>query len=296
MIAILLSTCDAYEAFAYFTFRQLNLHWDVHPQVFVSGLSCPSFAQVKHLPFSGDPRDWVGITLQAVTEIHKQGFPWLYLVLDDHPPLGPCNSNYLNRTMPKMAENIGAIQVNLIGWDQFQPQSGEALEAGQLHWQRNKQDFRWKFSLHPGLWHTETLMRLLKQLNPEVKTARAFEREADAACRIIDRAFCSKTYRIRGDGYTSGTRWYERRITRMAIRTLIHLGRVCTGAMGKTALEKLDQRLMPYLGYINGPYPIFWSGLLRQGRLHEDALRFLERTGRHAMAEEILRLPLPLSV
>jgi hypothetical protein len=82
----------------------------------------------------------------------------------------------------------------------------------------------------------------------------------------------------------------------MAIRTLIHLGRVCTGAMGKTALEKLDQRLMPYLGYINGPYPIFWSGLLRQGRLHEDALRFLERTGRHAMAEEILRLPLPLSV
>ena len=66
--------------------------------------------------------------------------------------------------------------------------------------------------------------------------------------------------------------------------------------MGKTVLEMLDRRLMPYLGYINGPYPMFWSGLLRQGRFHEDALRFLDSTGRHTLVEEILGLPLPPSV
>ena len=92
MVAILLSTCDAYEAFARFTLCQLDLHWGNHPPVFISGLSRFSLAEVKHLPFSGDTRDWVGITLQAVTEIYVQGFLWLYLILDDHPPLGPCTA------------------------------------------------------------------------------------------------------------------------------------------------------------------------------------------------------------
>ena len=92
------------------------------------------------------------------------------------------HSDYLNRSLPDTAENLSAIQVNLIGWDQFQPQSGVALEAEQWHWQRNNQDFQWKFSLHPGLWHTETLMHLLKRLHPGVKTARAFER--GGRCRL----------------------------------------------------------------------------------------------------------------
>ena len=196
-----------------------------------------------------------------------------------------------------MAENIGAIQVNLIGWDQFQPQSGESLEAKQLHWQRNKQDFQWKFSLHPGFWHTETLMRLLKQLHPAAKTARAFEREADAACRILDRALCSKTYRIRGDGYTSGTRWYERRFTRMTIRSLIHLGRACTGTMGKTALEKLDERLMPYLGYHQWPLS---HVLERTGCAKADCMKmhcdFLSGSAGMTWSEEIRRLPISSSV
>jgi hypothetical protein len=32
---------------------------------------------------------------------------------------------------------------------------------------------------------------------------------------------------------------------------------------------------------------MFWSGLVRQGRLHEEALRFLACSGQSALVEEI---------
>ena len=295
MIAILLSTCDAYEEIAHFTFRQLDICWKGHPPVFVCGLSHRSFTQGQQLPISGDPHDWVGITLQAVEELQARGVAWFYLVLDDHPPFGPCNEDYLNCALPATAERANAIQVNLQGWDQFQPQSGEILDGAPLHWQCNKPDFRWKFSLHPGFWHTETLGLLLRQLrktSPAAISARAFEGLADTACRTLNPSLCTQTYRIRGDGYTARRGWFERRNTRMMIRFCIHLIRGGTRLAGEKALNRLDERLLPYLGYLNGPYPMFWSGLVRQGRLHEDALRFLEWIGRCDLVREIRHLKL----
>jgi hypothetical protein len=295
MIAILLSTCDAYEEIAHFTFKQLDICWKGHPPVFVCGLNRRSFTKGQQLPFSGDSRDWVGIIIQAVDELQARGVEWFYLILDDHPPFGPCNEDYLNLALPATAERVNAIQVNLLGWDQFQPQSGDILDGKLLHWQCNKPDFPWKFSLHPGFWHTETLGLLLRQFrktSPAATAARAFEGLADTACRSLNPSLCTQTYRIRGDGYTARRGWFEHRNTRMMIRFCIHLIRGGTRLAGEKALKRVDERLLPYLGYLNGPYPMFWSGLVRQGRLHEHALRFLEWIGRRDLVREIRHLKL----
>ena len=55
----------------------------------------------------------------------------------------------------------------------------------------------------------------------------------------------------------------------------------------------MDAALLTYHRYANGPYPMFWSGLVRQGRLHEEALRFLAWTGQSALADEVRRTRAP---
>ena len=172
-LAILLPTCDAYAPVARFTVKRLDACWPRHPEVFVCGIAGFPAPFGSLLPLAADPRDWVGITLDAVRCLQGQGVEWLYLILDDHTPFGPCNVDYLNQRLPENAAALGAIQVNLLGWDQYQPRQGVVLGPEHLFWERNDSSFRWKFSLHPGLWHVLTFRHMLESLrssSPDVRS------------------------------------------------------------------------------------------------------------------------------
>lgn len=290
-IAILLPTCEAYSRFAAYTTRRLDDLWSEHPPVFIGGLRSPGLtASACSLPCEANPSDWIGVALDAVSQLEAQGFDWLYLILDDHPPFGPCNTGYLNRQLPERAVALEAVHVNLQGWDQFVPQSGERLGGDYLDWQRNAADFKWKFSLHPGFWHVATLARMMRQLRlqaPLVRSARAFEGAMDAACRTLDPKLTERTYRIRGDGFAAGSHWFERRGSRAVTKRAIDVARFVSRLGGNRLLAALDGRTKPYRDYLNGPYPMFWSGLVRKGQLNGDALRFLRWGGQHALADEV---------
>lgn len=297
-IAILLSTCDAYQPVANFTLDRLDTCWADHPEVFICGLTQPALKPDRCLPFTGDPRNWIGITLQAVEALEARGVDWLYLILDDHAPFGPCNARYLNHTLPATAARLGAIQVNLLGWDQDQPQAGTVLGSADLHWQRNAPDFRWKFSLHPGFWHAPTLARILRQLRasePETLSARAFEGSMDRAARRVDPELCARTYRVRGDGYAAGRRWFERPMTRRLALQGIHIARWCARLAGKRLLERLDRHLLSYLRYLNGPYPMFWSGLIQTGTFQNAAEDFLAWSGQSSATDSLKHLKITKS-
>jgi hypothetical protein len=290
--AILIPTCDAYASVARFTLGRLDAWWPAHPDVFVCGLAAPPPEIERCLPLVADPRDWVGIALDAVRCLEKQGTEWLYLILDDHPPFGPCNADYLNRRLPENAVALDAIQVSLQGWDQYQPQDGIVLGPERLFWQRNNPTFHWKFSLHPGFWHVRSLGEMLKFLRtsaPEVRSARAFEGAMHDACRSLDPLLLERTYRVRGDGFTARGRWFESRGLRVLTGQLIRVARFAARVGGPSGVAAVDTAVQPYYRYANGPYPMFWSGLLRQGRLHEEALRFLAWTGQSTLADDVRR-------
>lgn len=293
-LALLLSTCDAYWPFACLTQELLARHWPGHPPLYVCGRSGPEAS--NQLPFHGSERDWIGITLQALEHLQARGVEWMYLVLDDHPPVGPCNVEYLNRHLPEHAAALGAIQVALQGWDQHQPRQGAPEKRSTLAWQRNDPDFAWKFSLHPGFWHVATLQRLLRTLRtqaPDVTTARAFESRLDGAAATLDPDLRRRTFRVRGDGFATGHHWYERRWSRQLALPTLHLLRFGARVRGGDAPARVDERLLVYLQYLNGPYPMFWSGLIQRRQLNETALRFLVWSGQADVAEAIRRLPLP---
>jgi hypothetical protein len=291
-LAILLSTCDAYAPVARFTLGRLDACWPGHPDVFVCGIAQSSTPSGIQLPVTGDPEDWVNIALEAVRCLEERGVQWCYLVLDDHPPFGPCEADYLNRRVPHHAAALDAIQVNLLGWDQSQPGQGVVLGREHLYWQRNDPAFRWKFSLHPGLWHVLTLRRMMEFLRskaPDVRSARAFEGAMHRACGELDPALLERTYRVRGDGFTARARWFESRSLRVLTRRLVGPARLAARLGGPKKVAAFDAALLAYERYANGPYPMFWSGLLRQGRLHEEALRFLAWTGQSVLADDVRR-------
>src|SRR5262245_18115953 len=241
-LAILLSTCDAYVPVARFTLKRLDDCWPGHPDVFVYGISGSGASFGKSLPLAADPRDWVGIVLDAVQCLEEQGIEWLYLILDDHPPFGPCNADYLNRRLPENALALDAIQVNLQGWDQHQPQEGVGLGPEHLFWQRNRPSFHWKFSLHPAFWRVLPLRAMLESLrssSPDVRSARGFEGAMHAACERLDPLLLERTYRVRGDGFTARGRWFESRalraLTRQAIRVVGRAARL-GGSRGVAAV------------------------------------------------------------
>jgi len=290
--AILLSTCDAYAPVARVTLRRLDICWPGHPPVFVCGLPGAALPAGELLPLTADSRDWVAVTLDAVRCLQERRIEWLYLILDDHPPLGPCNAEYLNRRVPENAAALDAVQVNLLGWDQYQPQDGVVLGRERLFWQRNSPAFRWKFSLHPGFWRVLPLRAMLDSLRasaPDVRSPRQFEGALHDACHRLDPRLLERTYRVRGDGFTARSRWFESRRLRALARQLIRLAGRAARLGGPRAAAVVDAAVLPYQRYGNGPYPMFWSGILRQGQLHEEALRFLAWTGQAAFAEEIRR-------
>ena len=289
-VAILIPTCDAYARVASITSRRLDTLWHGHPPAFVCGLRQYDLFPDGGLPCVADPADWIGIVLDAAAHLGTQGFDWLYLVLDDHPPFGPCNADHLNRVLPERAEALGAMHVNLQGWDQFQSHEGEVLGRDCLYWQRNAPEFHWKFSLHPGFWHIATLVKVMRQLreqSSQVRTARAFEGAMEAASRAVDAQLSERTFRVCGDRFAAGRHWFERRGTRAVARRVLDAARFGARLGGQRLLTALDRGIKPYMDYINGPYPMFWSGLVRKGQLNGEALRFLRWSGQGALADEI---------
>src|SRR5262245_38550485 len=272
-LAILLPTWNDYVPVARFTLTQLKARWPEHPKVFVCGVERAPESFPALLPLTADPRDWVGIVLDAVRDLQDRGVAWLYLILDDHPPFGPCNADYLNRRLPENAAALGAIQVNLLGWDQYQPHEGVVLGPERLYWQRNRASFRWKFSLHPGLWHVLALRGMLETLrskSPDVRSARGFEGAAHGACLAVDPELLTRTFRVRGDGFAARGRWYESRGVRALTRRLTRPARLAARLGGRRGVVAFDAALLTYARYANGPYPMFWSGLVRRRRLHEE--------------------------
>ena len=76
---------------------------------------------------------------------------------------------------------------------------------------------------------------------------------------------------------------------RALTRQLVHQAHLAARLTGHRTVAAMDKVLLAYDRYANGPYPMFWSGVVRQGRLDEEALQFLAWTGQSALAGDIRR-------
>ncbi|MCI5208403.1 MAG: hypothetical protein D3910_06325, partial [Candidatus Electrothrix sp. ATG2] len=195
--AILMCTCRAYTEIAQATCNLLELFWQDHPEIFVVGGKDITGGQ--SVPFSCHERDWVGMAYEAVRWLQSNSFTHCYLILDDHPPVGFCNSEFLNRTLPELCGQLNATHVALAGWDQFQPKDGVLITVGRQQWMLNSLSYKWKFDLHPGYWNLVDLEIILKKnmdISPRMYSAREFEGISGSGKLALPDKFLEATYKI----------------------------------------------------------------------------------------------------
>lgn len=274
-VCILLSTCDRHRPVAEWTASRIERDWPNHPPIIYAGLD--------------DPRDLMTVNLAGAHAACREGFRWIYLILDDHPPVGLCREDILNETLPDAAEKLSVVNIGLLGWGQRRGEEGAKLGKSGAYLLRNSASYRWKFSLHPALWSADALRELLfirlSQFATGERTPWNFERHRDLADGPVPARLLENTYRVEGNAMASGNRGLDAVIREPLLlafdlwRFLLRLTR------GQSARDAYDRDHLWAYHYYRGPYPILWSGALRAGRPSRDFENFL----RFSRRKELLR-------
>ena len=276
---ILISTCDKYQKVATFTRAMIDRYWAAHPPVWLCGVGNSSGPE--WLPLRNDPADWVGITLSAVEDLMARGYDQGYLILEDHPPLGPCNSGHLNQTLPAMMDELKAAYIGLYGWDQRTPSKGTLLDRNHFRLQKQDASFLWQFSLHPALWNLPALKDLLSTLaqarDPSSHSPWAFERRSGADGFTVPDSCRDRAYRVCGLSMLGGRGRRWRKYARGIEFRLIDCVRLfCRLVHADNSLARWDALMSAEYDFHDGPYPLYWSGVLRKGKPNENLHRFLQ--------------------
>lgn len=285
--AILVSTFDRYEALARWTVDRIHKEWPEHPPVFFSGLISRA---PDSLGFYGDSKDWMSVTLQAVKSLQDRGFSHAYLILDDHPPVGKCNSSFLNDSLPKLALKTNAAHISLLGYGQHRSLEGVVEIFDGIRLERLPDSYRWKFSLHPGLWNLADLDCVLQQRMAQYqdrdRTPWNFERHRDLANDPISQDCGARCHRIFGAGNLVGSPLFfllREAWLRWKADVAMFFAKHTGGPMARAAVE---QKTLWLFGYYGGPYPLYWSGCLRQGKIHADFEKWLSHFGSEGLRED----------
>ena len=282
MTCILISTFDRNEKLARWTLGRIDSEWANHPPVFFAGLTR---RDEQSLGFDGDSSDWMGVNLQAVRRLSDLGYSHAYMILDDHPPVGRCHAEFLNDRLPALAERLGAGCIGLLGYGQHRRREGEDLGPAFAHLEKTSPSYRWKFSLHPGLWNLGVLQALLEsrmETYPQgQRTPWNFERHRDVPGDPRVDSIAGRCFRVRGsasldpESRSRGT-LLRNSVIRFAADAELFLAK---HSGGKAARDAAEVRRFSMFGHYLGPYPIYWSGCMRQGKLHVDFEKWLAASG-----------------
>ena len=290
-LCILIPTFERYRPIAEFTRAKIAEYWPAHPPVFFCGLA-PRAAEEYCLQLRDDPADWMALVRSACGDLQARGFARCYLILDDHPPLEPCHARHLNETLPALLDRLRAAYINLHGWGQHKPRQGHRLGARDFYLEQPGHDYLWKFALHPGLWNLAALTELLDLLlaTPEQSERTCWKFERRAGALQLPAHLRAASYRICGTKMTARrgawlfARW--RAVELFAFDVLRFLIRI--GA-GQRARARFDAARVGAYHFYDGPYPLFWSGLMKKGRLNPDLVFFLRLHRRHGFLAEVER-------
>lgn len=174
----------------------LEAFWPEHPPVFRIGAPVQ---RANDLSFDGDEGSWIEVIHSGCKQLIELGYASVYLVLDDHPPIGPCRAEHLNSTLPKMLEELKAVYISLVGWDGMTCLSTEPLPKRFQGLRRLGPGFQYHFQLHPALWNLECLMGLSQfLLEHSYRSAWDFERAVRTHFTELPKAWQQAGYRIRG--------------------------------------------------------------------------------------------------
>lgn len=231
--------------------------------------------QGEGLPLQDDPSNWMRVVRSACADIRARGFTQAYVILDDHPPIAPCNGEFLKDTLPRMALALEATCILTGGFGPLIARKAKIIEWETWRVECLPLAAPFKLGLHPALWDLgrmqSILETLLERLPREQHTPWAFERigsdlqrsglpsEWLSSCWRLDAMQTSHPAAAALHAFPDRFRQYARR-----------LGFLLKRSMGRP--QATDPLRHPRVG----PYPCFWSGVMKKGKPNEDYFTYAE--------------------
>jgi len=260
-----------------FTARQIDRYWRDHPPIFFCGFNVPVHQSDTLLILHRGSDDWIGILMDAVREVREKGFKMVYLILDDHPPLGPCGWDVLNNVLPQVMLKRDAENISLFGSGQGRNLEGKIVSETDVRLEQLPDSYLWRYSLHPGLWSLRALEHLLTKLDAKItknggRTPWAFERLSGVKISQDNNKEMTQCYRLVSSGSTVSQ---KDQVIAFLYRACGVGARSMAGVLsGAAAWDRTSHRFDFIHHYFGGPYPMIWQGVMAKGSLNPQFTRF----------------------
>ncbi len=277
---ILMPTTPWYEPLARWTVGQIKLFWPEHPAIFFCGASGGENCLAKGV----DPRNWMRLTLAACGELRSHGHHQCFVILDDHPPIAPCHTDYLLKALPLAAAELQATSITTGGFGPTVPRIGSLEQWRSWRFERLPMSAAWKLPLHPALWNLERLQgileALLENLPEDKQTAWNFERVgSNAENGIVRHDWLGSCYR--GDARQTTTK--DARQWQEAGDRLKRMWRTVHAALSRRLGRHAGPDCFKQVRF--GAYPCFWSGVMKKGKLNQNYCDYARTTGRSELTD-----------
>ena len=293
MTCILVSVYHPYRWVAEWTWRLLDEFWPEHPPLFFCGLTSAEAGPLPHVPCPDPalPRSWAGFVQDACAQLRARGFDRCYFLLEDQPPLAPCNHRHLTETIPALMQKLGGVYCGLMGWDNRRfTTRAPILSAADRQLMHLTPPRAPRFHLHPSWWRLETLEACAALVLQTPKhTPWNFEKTCEKAEADLPSEWKEGCYQISAEALmdVSAGKKLARRTERFFFHRLM-------------ALAPLAQRLgcgqqyWDAIGFDDffyaGPFPMFYAGVMSRGRLNPYLRRWLQKQrAPHPLFAELLR-------
>jgi len=289
-LCILVSVYHPYKWVADFTHRFMDRFWPDHPPLFFCGLTSEEAGDLPHIPCRDKalPRSWAKFVRDACEDLAARGYKKCYFLLEDHPPLGPCHVGHLNETLPELLDVMGAAYIGLMGWDNRRFLArGPVLANGLMHLTASESP---RFHLHPSLFRLDVLTGcldlLLQQKN---QTPWGFEKTCDKADNSLPEEWKQGCYQIRGEDLAVHPSVGLGRLLRTAERKFYHRAMSLVPVSQKLGLGMAFWDALGYDDFFyNGPYPMFYAGVMSRGKVNPFLLKYLERHKSDSSLQELI--------
>jgi len=250
----------------------LGKYWPSHPEI--RYCTHPPEGNLKR------PPTWCEITREGVRAARKAGFELAYLIAEEHAPLGPCHETHLNRTLPNLLAEWDAAYIALMGWDNRRiPTKTRPMDAAHYRMIHLTGERDGRFGLHPALWRLDTLQDCLDATlaaGPAEATAWRFEKVCGKPTAPIPDRWKNGCYQIYGRALrVNPPSPIESTLGSAERFVFLKLMALCPPGG-----HPMRQRFWETVGFDNfyyeGPYPMFFSGLMAKGQINRWLVQWLK--------------------
>lgn len=287
---ILVPVWPGYRWIAPLTRLTLDRYWPSHPEIwFCDGGEIDRDPPRRPSDTAARP-NWTANLRDGVRGLCDRGVDAVYLVAEEHVPLAPCQETHLNETLPRLLDELPAVYISLLGWDNRRHTSrSPVLGPDRFRFKHLIQDRDPRFHLHPALWRIDVLEACCDlALRDTEKNGSAwhFEKVNDREASPHPAAWKHQAYQICAEAMTARPPSAGRRLAARVEQFVFHKLMAVYPWIRNASVANRFARAVGFDDFFNdGPYPMFFSGIMSKGRLNPLTMRFLERTRNPLLAE-----------